>query len=609
MLTDLTINGEQAKAILPAGCLLSADLTYSQKQITNLLLTVVDHKDYAATKALYANLNEDTDCVLGDLTLRPHRFTTGDTGDAPTLTISLKVKAIAALEKRTGGKSWGNTNVTQWAKAEIRAVGGDPLVQEGLGEREIERKEPEGDHEKPESSHDVLASTAKKVGAWYYDTGEQVVLARPSWLVSRPGMPKYDLSWDDWGNHSPALLTPPNYQVDFNARPWEGRETLTLTLSDNADDGPAHKARPGNIVHYTGKAAPADPLWIITEVRVPDHWDQPVTITCWRPVDPPEIVDDSTESGEGGTAGVPTGPIGQGGWAGEQLKNAAEIVREGQSRNLPALAYELAVACAMGESSLRNIKYGDAAGPDSLGLFQQRAAGWGSASDRMTPSKAAGFFYGALVKTDYKGSYANGAASVVFGGFYGPGNSESSASVTIHNVQRNSDPTHYRRFWQDAREVVKACIAAGKSSGSKATGELGKRIDDIMSGMEGKFVDEDNGFPPGNPFQCVDVAARMLRELFGIPMPKANGVDYWRHPDLSGKYVAISANQAPRKGDIVSWSGSSGAYPNGSYGHVAIYSHSERGQHFFLSANPGPARVQPLSSSGILGWMRPVRSE
>lgn len=602
MLSDLTIKGKAATLVLSSAMHASAELTYSQRQTTNLLLTVVDRPPLEATKALYAHLDQDADCTLGTLSLRPHTLATGGSATHPTVELSMKVKSIADLEKRTGGHSWGNTDVSAWATAEIRAVGGVPLVQPGLGEREIERKEPEGDHERPESSHDVLAEMAKQVGAWYYDVGHAVALARPSWLVTQPAMPKYEVVWDDWNTHTDALLAAPTYRVNYDARPWEGRETLTLSLADTDDNGPAHRARPGHILHYTGKAAPADPLWIITEVRIPDHWDQPVTITCWRPVDPPEIVPESSEGGgEGGEAGVPTGPIGQGGWTGDQLKNASEIVREGQRRGLPRIAYVEAIMCAMQESSLRNLEYGDdihgVTNPDgsltsSLGLFQQQGfPPWPSRSDRLTPSKAAGAFYEQLVKHNYRVDNAN------------------AASAAIQAVQGSAYPYAYAKWWDDAHLVVKACIEAGKKSTSaEASGPLGAKIRESMAGMEGQWVDED-GFPAGQPHQCVDVPARMLREVFGMPMPRANGVDYWRHPDLMGKFTPIDVRQNPRKGDIVSWSGSSGAYRNGSYGHVAIYSHSERGQHFFLTQNPNPARVMPLSSSGILGWMRPIRTD
>ncbi len=66
---------------------------------------------------------------------------------------------------------------------------------------------------------------------------------------------------------------------------------------------------------------------------------------------------------------------------------------------LPAAAQILGVQAAIGESTLNVIDHGDAAGPDSRGLFQQRNNGgaWGgSYSDRMDPYISATNFFKTL---------------------------------------------------------------------------------------------------------------------------------------------------------------------------------------------------------------------
>ena len=57
----------------------------------------------------------------------------------------------------------------------------------------------------------------------------------------------------------------------------------------------------------------------------------------------------------------------------------------------------IAIATATQESTLVNVGYGDAAGPDSRGLFQQRDS-WGSLEDRLNPGKSAALFLNRLVK-------------------------------------------------------------------------------------------------------------------------------------------------------------------------------------------------------------------
>ncbi len=83
----------------------------------------------------------------------------------------------------------------------------------------------------------------------------------------------------------------------------------------------------------------------------------------------------------------------------EQAGNAALISGVAVSRDLPARAASIAIATAIQESRLENIDYGDDAGPDSRGLFQQRPSqGWGSEEQIMMPLYAAGAFYDALVR-------------------------------------------------------------------------------------------------------------------------------------------------------------------------------------------------------------------
>lgn len=76
----------------------------------------------------------------------------------------------------------------------------------------------------------------------------------------------------------------------------------------------------------------------------------------------------------------------------EMAGNARTIIQVGRSLGVPDYGIVIALATALQESGLRNLPYGDR---DSLGLFQQRpSAGWGSASQLLTPSYAARLFFG-----------------------------------------------------------------------------------------------------------------------------------------------------------------------------------------------------------------------
>src|SRR5690349_6103255 len=55
------------------------------------------------------------------------------------------------------------------------------------------------------------------------------------------------------------------------------------------------------------------------------------------------------------------------GYSQEQLKNAAAIMGAGKTLNLPVKGQMVSVMVALGESGLRVLDRGDAAGPDSRG--------------------------------------------------------------------------------------------------------------------------------------------------------------------------------------------------------------------------------------------------
>ncbi|WP_035775329.1 hypothetical protein [Arthrobacter sp. H5] len=99
----------------------------------------------------------------------------------------------------------------------------------------------------------------------------------------------------------------------------------------------------------------------------------------------------------------------------EQASNASLISGIAVMRGLPARAASIALATALQESGLRNLDYGDQAGPDSRGLFQQRPSqGWGSETQVMDPVYAAGAFYDALVAVpDYDSLSITEAAQTV----------------------------------------------------------------------------------------------------------------------------------------------------------------------------------------------------
>ncbi|MGW4792449.1 C40 family peptidase [Nonomuraea sp. NPDC004297] len=79
----------------------------------------------------------------------------------------------------------------------------------------------------------------------------------------------------------------------------------------------------------------------------------------------------------------------------EQQTHAALIIQIATERGLPTRAAVIAVATALQESKLRNLRHGHL---DSLGLFQQRPSqGWGTPEQVLDPRHATSTFYQRLV--------------------------------------------------------------------------------------------------------------------------------------------------------------------------------------------------------------------
>lgn len=134
------------------------------------------------------------------------------------------------------------------------------------------------------------------------------------------------------------------------------------------------------------------------------------------------------------------------GYRHEQLVNAAHVIQAGKDLGLGVRDQTIGVMTAMGESSLRVLDYGDAVGPDSRGLFQQRGNGaWGSYQDRMDPYISATNFFKAMMRVE--------------------GRDALEPTIVAHRTQRNADPYHYTRFWDAAVAVVEGL--SGTDTGLK----------------------------------------------------------------------------------------------------------------------------------------------
>jgi murein DD-endopeptidase MepM/ murein hydrolase activator NlpD len=139
-----------------------------------------------------------------------------------------------------------------------------------------------------------------------------------------------------------------------------------------------------------------------------------------------------------------------GGFTGEQLQNATVILQVGQDRGVPARAQAIAVMTALGESGMRNLSYGDdrfgVRNPDgtltsSIGMFQEQKW-YGTVEERLDPVQSSGRFYDRLLAVT--------------------GWETLEPTLAAHKAQRNADPYHYQKYWDQALQVIQLVSGADK---------------------------------------------------------------------------------------------------------------------------------------------------
>lgn len=136
-----------------------------------------------------------------------------------------------------------------------------------------------------------------------------------------------------------------------------------------------------------------------------------------------------------------------------QTGYAATITGLAVKRGLPPRAATIALATAIQESKLRNLRYGDR---DSLGLFQQRPSqGWGTEEQILDPVHATNAFYDALVKIK--------------------GYEQMEITKVAQEVQKSAYPEAYADHEQEGR--VLASTISGHSPGG-----IGCRLDAADTG-------------------------------------------------------------------------------------------------------------------------------
>lgn len=126
----------------------------------------------------------------------------------------------------------------------------------------------------------------------------------------------------------------------------------------------------------------------------------------------------------------------------EQQGTVALIIQVGKQRNLPALAWQIAIQAGMQESGLRNLPGGDR---DSAGVFQMRPSqGWGSYAQVTDPAYEVNKFFDVLGAVPNWQRQAPGASAQAVERSAFPlayNNWESMAAYLVQHVGQVPDPT------------------------------------------------------------------------------------------------------------------------------------------------------------------------
>lgn len=125
-----------------------------------------------------------------------------------------------------------------------------------------------------------------------------------------------------------------------------------------------------------------------------------------------------------------------------QQQTVAEIITVGKQRNLPALAWQVAIQAGMQESHLTNLPGGDR---DSAGIFQMRPSqGWGTYQQVTDPTYEINKFYDVLTQVpgwqqDRPGDAAQAVERSAFPLAYNTW--ESMAAYLVEHVGQVTDPS------------------------------------------------------------------------------------------------------------------------------------------------------------------------
>jgi peptidoglycan DL-endopeptidase CwlO len=268
-------------------------------------------------------------------------------------------------------------------------------------------------------------------------------------------------------------------------------------------------------------------------------------------------------SGPAGSGSVDAGKL-----TDEQRGTVALIISIGKQRQLPPLAWQVAIQAGMTESGLRSLNYGDR---DSLGIFQMRPSmGWGTPAQVMDPMYAINKFYDVLQAV--------------------PNWEQQRPGESAQDVERSAFPDRYHKWEAMAAFLIGSVGAVTDPTGcGQGVGNLlpaptaaaGAAIQWAMA-QQGKPYEWGAATNQQNSFDCSSLMLQAYRAA-GITLPRVSREQY--------KAGALLPVQQAQPGDLLFW-----AYDPGNPAtihHVAMYL--------------GDGKIVEAQQTGVPVHVRPVK--
>ena len=214
----------------------------------------------------------------------------------------------------------------------------------------------------------------------------------------------------------------------------------------------------------------------------------------------------------------------------EARATVAQIIQIGKERELPPLAWQVAIQAGMTESGLRSLDYGDR---DSLGIFQMRPSmGWGTPAQVTDPTYAINKFYDVLEAV--------------------PNWEQQRPGESAQDVERSAFPERYHRWEPMAAHLIgNVGLVADPTGCGEGIGQLlpapteaaGQAIQWALA-QQGKPYQWGALTTHQNSFDCSSLMLQAYRSV-GVTLPRVS-----RQQFRAGAMLPVEQAQP---GDLVFW--------------------------------------------------------